>query len=145
VAASSDLEIEHRRVATAGLTADANWAATRTFPTDGPDLASGQARAIQPEASRVVIFWEAYAGVADSSAPVTDTTGEVTFQFVTKYLVRDQVVVSKGQTATLSAQERSIEIEVPKYGKSFVRITAVSNLDGANAAIWIFADDRMTP
>lgn len=93
----------------------------------------------------MTIFFEAYSGVADTSAPVADATVEVTLQVVTKYEVRDQVVACKGQTVTLKAQERGIEVEIPKRGKSFVRITAIASVGGSTAAVWIFADDRMSP
>ena len=143
MAAPTDLEIEHRRIAIADFTADDDWATDRVFPTEGPDLESGQARPIQAESSRVVVFFEAYDGVDDESLPVTDAAVQVTMQVVTKYSVRGNVVVCVGPAVTMGAHDRGIEVEISKRGVSFVRVTAVADAGEDTLAIHIFADDRM--
>lgn len=143
--APTDIEIEHRRIDLDGFTADDDWATDRVFPVEGPELADGEARPIQALGNRVCVFVEACSGIADDSDPVTDAAVQVTLHVVTKYEIRGKVFACSGQAMTLGTQSRGVEVELPRLGKSFVRVTEVASAGEGTAALWIFVDDRMAP
>lgn len=134
--------MEHRRKLANAFVDDIDFAGTHTRPTFGDDLASEEIVPITPRGSRITYSYEIRDGLGDGAALLAPGTTTVTHQLVTVTRVQGKDHFSVGLSNTLVlAQTRNIEVEIPKQGESFFRLTTIANAPVGGAAVWLTVEE----
>jgi hypothetical protein len=132
---------------------DPNWrgrgVAAPTFGDGTPaSLTLGQIKPLAARGSRIVVWYEVFDGQGVGAVPVAPTpatTATLEVLTLTKDSAGNELWSVGAVLVAANNQRRQIEVELPKQGQTFVRISTLGGVLPDPGSIRVFADEAIEP